>query len=100
MNVSACINKHNGMMFCDILSMMFQHFEYNISHFCTIAQCICASSTQNVNDQAIKDNFCRLKILIPVANASAGDMYATTSCFLNHYQINCFSVVTFSLCMN
>jgi len=28
--------------------------------------------------------------LIPVANASAVDMYATTSCFLNHYWINFF----------
>ena len=30
------------------------------------------------NDQAIKDDFHRSKFLIPVANASTGDVYVTT----------------------
>ena len=32
------------------------------------------------SDQAIKDDFHRSKFLIPVANASTGDVYVTTPC--------------------
>jgi len=92
--------KHDGLaQSLYILSMMFRHFEYNISliifaffaiamllwtqqvlYFCdTILLTLefyLQSRHSEENDKEITDNSCRQEILIP----STGDTYVTTSC--------------------
>jgi len=49
--------------------------------FCPLNSCIIKRSRASErSDQVIKDNFHRSKFLIPVTNASTGEVYATTSC--------------------
>ena len=47
------------------------------------------------SDRAIKDDFHRSKFLIPVANASTGDVYVTTPC--SSCMMACMPSVTIGL---
>jgi len=62
-------------------TLWIQHLAYfGIPYLCPLNPC--NSRPSEGNHQAIKDNFCRLRVLILVSNTSSGDTYATTSCCL------------------
>jgi len=61
--------------------MHFLRYLAGVATFCPLnSHRIKRSRASEQSDQAIKDDFHRSKFLIPVANASTGDVYVTTPC--------------------
>jgi len=66
----------------DNASVLSEHSEFFIPVTILVTLNPCKSRPSEGNNQAIKYNFCQLRVLILVANTSTGDTYATTSCCL------------------
>ena len=60
----------------------FLRYLAGMATFCPLnSRRIKRSRASERSDQAIKDDFYRSRFLIPVANASTGELYVTTPCF-------------------
>jgi len=65
--------------------MHFHRYLAGVATFCPLnSRIIKRSRALEQSDQAIKDQFCRSRFLIPVANASTGDVNVTTPCCTLH----------------